>query len=343
MMFLSHSSALSDLTDIVHFKNYAIRSMKSVAASLLIFTLVFSAASTGYAADCSPKNSYRSESEIKTWLASHPVDYENMQPHRYAGDLTDDGSHESALNLIENIRYIAGLPANLSLSSKLNRTAEAASLVSYENDCISHTPTTPKTLDKKTAALGVSGCGESNLAWASWENCPLEWTILNSWMDDRGASNISTLGHRRWILNPEMKKVGFGLVSGSNGTFSTMYIFDFSRKVSKDYQIAWPAQNMPITYFPEGTPWSLSLGKKLNASKVSVTLTRLSDGRVWSFSKKSADGDFYVNNDGYGQYGCIIFNPENIGACHAGEEFRVNVSGVGKKISYTVSFFDQNL
>lgn len=185
----------------------------------------------------------------------------------------------------------------------------------------------------------MKACAESNLAWDSWQNTSLEHSILNVWMKDASASNIKALGHRRWILSPEMKRTGFGAVSGSRGTYNTMYVFDFGRKVKTNYQVAWPAQQMPVSYFPEGTPWSLSLGKVLNSEKIKVTLTRLSDNKVWNFSKKQADGAFYVNNDGYGQKGCIIFNPKNIGHCKSGDKFIVKVSGAGKEISYIVNFF----
>lgn len=160
-------------------------------------------------------------------------------------------------------------------------------------------------------------------------------------MKDDSASNIKALGHRRWILSPEMKRTGFGAVSGSRGTYNTMYVFDFGRKVKTNYQIAWPAQHTPISYFPEGTPWSLSLGKTLNAQKIKVTLTRLSDGKVWNFSKKNSDGEFYVNNDAYGQTGCIIFRPSSLHACHSGDVFRVEVTGAGKTIRYKVNFFNE--
>ena len=192
---------------------------------------------------------------------------------------------------------------------------------------------------KLTAKTGKKACAESNLAWDSWQNTSLEYSILNVWMKDDSPSNIKALGHRRWILSPEMKKTGFGAVSGSRGTYACMYVFDFSRKVKKNYQVAWPAQQMPVSYFPEGTPWSLSLGKMLKAEKITVTLTRVSDGTIWRFSKKAADGDFYISNEAYGQEGCIIFNPKGIGRCNAGDRFRVNITGAGKEICYEVNFF----
>ena len=313
------------------------RSVVSVFLLLLLLSASFSCAYAGESTDSALSNFYRTQAQITRWLEAHPVDPARQETSGTASP--SDQELQSAFHLIQNIRYIAGLPKTLELSASYNRTAQAAAAVSRANGRLSHHPKTPVGLSKDLAKRGVRGCGSCNLTWASWENCSLEQSILHFWMKDDSRTNIKTLGHRRWILNPKMKKTGFGFVSGSGGTYSAMYIFDFSRKVKRNYQIAWPAQNMPVSYFPEGTPWSFSPGREVDASKISVKLTRLSDRKVWRFSEKSADGRFYVNNEGYGQKGCIIFDPSDIGACSAGDVYSVQITGAGKKISYTVNFF----
>lgn len=327
-------------------------STKKITSALAFTLMLIAVTAYSYGGERDLNVSYRTPEDINAFLQSHPVAHDAFS-ESYEFSYSDaprlSSSYEpgslsksdlnSALHLLENIRYIAGLPADLKLSNDYNRMAQAASLVNYSNDSISHYPEFPSNISSKTAKSGIKACAESNLAWDSWQNTSLEHSILNVWMKDDSVSNIKALGHRRWILSPEMKRTGFGAVSGSRGTYNTMYVFDFGRKVKTNYQVAWPAQQMPVSYFPEGTPWSLSLGKVLNSKKIKVTLTRLSDNKVWNFSKKQADGAFYVNNDGYGQKGCIIFNPKNIGHCKSGDKFIVKVSGVGKEISYSVNFF----
>ncbi len=327
-------------------------STKKITSALAFTLMLIAVTAYSYGGERDLNVSYRTPEDINAFLQSHPVAHDAFS-ESYEFSYSDaprlSSSYEpgslsksdlnSALHLLENIRYIAGLPADLKLSNDYNRMAQAASLVNYSNDSISHYPEFPSNISSKTAKSGIKACAESNLAWDSWQNTSLEHSILNVWMKDDSVSNIKALGHRRWILSPEMKRTGFGAVSGSRGTYNTMYVFDFGRKVKTNYQVAWPAQQMPVSYFPEGTPWSLSLGKVLNSEKIKVTLTRLSDNKVWNFSKKQADGAFYVNNDGYGQKGCIIFNPKNIGHCKSGDKFIVKVSGVGKEISYSVNFF----
>lgn len=327
-------------------------STKKITSALAFTLMLIAVTAYSYGGERDLNVSYRTPEDINAFLQSHPVAHDAFS-ESYEFSYSDaprlSSSYEpgslsksdlnSALHLLENIRYIAGLPADLKLSNDYNRMAQSASLVNYSNDSISHYPEFPSNISSKTAKSGIKACAESNLAWDSWQNTSLEHSILNVWMKDDSVSNIKALGHRRWILSPEMKRTGFGAVSGSRGTYNTMYVFDFGRKVKTNYQVAWPAQQMPVSYFPEGTPWSLSLGKVLNSEKIKVTLTRLSDNKVWNFSKKQADGAFYVNNDGYGQKGCIIFNPKNIGHCKSGDKFIVKVSGVGKEISYSVNFF----
>lgn len=327
-------------------------STKKITSALAFTLMLIAVTAYSYGGERDLNVSYRTPEDINAFLQSHPVAHDAFS-ESYEFSYSDaprlSSSYEpgslsksdlnSALHLLENIRYIAGLPADLKLSNDYNRMAQAASLVNYSNDSISHYPEFPSNISSKTAKSGIKACAESNLAWDSWQNTSLEHSILNVWMKDDSVSNIKALGHRRWILSPEMKRTGFGAVSGSRGTYNTMYVFDFGRKVKTNYQVAWPAQQMPVSYFPEGTPWSLSLGKVLNSEKIKVTLTRLSDNKIWNFSKKQADGAFYVNNDGYGQKGCIIFNPKNIGHCKSGDKFIVKVSGAGKEISYIVNFF----
>ena len=327
-------------------------STKKITSALAFTLMLIAVTAYSYGGERDLNVSYRTPEDINAFLQSYPVAHDAFS-ESYEFSYSDaprlSSSYEpgslsksdlnSALHLLENIRYIAGLPADLKLSNDYNRMAQAASLVNYSNDSISHYPEFPSNISSKTAKSGIKACAESNLAWDSWQNTSLEHSILNVWMKDDSVSNIKALGHRRWILSPEMKRTGFGAVSGSRGTYNTMYVFDFGRKVKTNYQVAWPAQQMPVSYFPEGTPWSLSLGKVLNSEKIKVTLTRLSDNKVWNFSKKQADGAFYVNNDGYGQKGCIIFNPKNIGHCKSGDKFIVKVSGAGKEISYIVNFF----
>ena len=111
-----------------------------------------------------------------------------------------------------------------------------------------------------------------------------------------------------------MAKAGFGAVSGSKGIYSAMYTADCSGETENIFGIAWPAQNMPVEYFGNDYPWSVSTNETLEASDIDVTLTRESDEKKWNFSTDSADGDFYVYSDPSAQKSNIIFRPEASGS-----------------------------
>ncbi len=247
---------------------------------------------------------------------------------------------DSAVKMLNQIRYIAGIPYDVALDDSYNEKAQAASLVNYVNGKMTHYPTKPEGMADEMFALGESGAGSSNIAWGSSASWKLNRFIVMSWMEDGDSSNIDSVGHRRWLLNPSMKKTGFGLVNGVNGTYSAVYAFDRSGQ-AEHYGVMWPAQNMPTDYFNNKFPWSVSMGTEVDASAVAVTLTRASDGKVWNFSQSSADGAFYVNNDNYGQKGCIIFRPNDVAGYQDGDSYHVNITGLsGGDVSYTVNFFD---
>ncbi len=258
----------------------------------------------------------------------------------YSAGSLSQATLDSALATINQIRYIAGLPDNVVLSQEQNAYAQAAALVNYVNNQLSHTPTKPADMDEALYAQGYDGAQSSNIAMASWQNRSLNETIMHGWMDDGDKSNVDRVGHRRWVLNPTMGATGFGAVSGANGTYSAMYSFDRSGSGTQ-YGVAWPAQNMPVDYFEASYPWSISMGSSVNADAVKVTLTRVSDNRTWSFSTASADGTFHVNNGGYGQTGCIIFRPDDVGSYSAGDSFKVTIEGLDSPVSYTVNFFNE--
>ena len=265
----------------------------------------------------------------------------------YSSGALSDEELICALNTIKTIRYIAGLSDAVYLSDEYNSLAQASSLVNYVNDELTHTPASPAGMDSSLAKAGYTGSTKSNIAWASWQNTPMKWTIIHGWMDDNDDYNLPTLGHRRWILNPSMGMTGFGTVTGKNGTYSSMYAHDDSNlSAVKSGAVCWPSANTPLSYFGNKAPWSISLGREISAEDVVVSLVKLSgsggENKTWTFSKYYSDGDFYVNNGGYGEKGCIIFRPSGIEGYEKGDSFSVSITlaDTGESIFYTVNFFD---
>lgn len=258
-----------------------------------------------------------------------------------AGKLSDE-TLDSAVKMLNCVRYIAGISYNVKVTDSYNSLAQTATLVNYVNNILSHYPAKPADMDESLYELGVEGASSSNIARASWKGCSMNWTIVDSWMEDGDDYNIDRVGHRRWLINPKMKYTGFGAVSGNRGTYSAVYAFDTKNSKAAEYGVAWPAQNMPVEYFGAGFPWSVSMGSTVDISSVKVKLTRESDNKTWNFSSSEADGYFNVNNDGYGQKGCIIFRPDTDEDYEAGDVYNVSITGLGdgKDVSYSVNFFE---
>lgn len=289
---------------------------------------------------------YHTQEEIKNYARNSNVSLEDalefeeepVTKSPYSLGKLSGKTLQSALKMLNQVRYIAGISDNVELSDEYNTLCQAGALANYANNELSHFPEKPVGMPDDMYELAEQGAGSSNIAWASW-HCSLNDTIVSSWMEDGDPGNIDRTGHRRWLINPEMGKTGFGAVSGKNGTYSCVYSFDRSNSHASEYGVAWPAQNMPVEYFGSGFPWSVSMGYDVDEDDVNVTLVRKNDGRTWNFSNASSEGPFYVNNDGYGQTGCIIFRPDDI-TYKAGDIFKVEITGLDNPVSYTVNFFE---
>ena len=275
-----------------------------------------------------------------------------------AGSLRQDVL-QAGLDRLNALRRIAGLPA-VSLDASYSASTQAAALVNAVNNVLSHTPSRPSDMSDDLYRQGADGAGSSNIAYY-YGYRPVDGPIafsVDMWMDDSDAYNVDALGHRRWQLYPTLGKTGFGAVYTAGGSlFSAEYVFDSSGS-SVDYDfIAWPSSgNFPAVnrLFHTGTAWSVTLnpGKYQTPSRsaVTVTLTRQSDGRSWTFigseSYPEADYGKYINveNSGYGVSNCIIFRPDGVDRYEG--IYTVAITGLQTRsgdaavLSYQVDFFD---
>ncbi len=256
-----------------------------------------------------------------------------------AGQLMQD-EEVRALNTVRLIRYITGLSTDVYLFDPYRQLAQSAAFINYINGKASHSPSVPEGMGAALAAMGVQGSADSNIERTSWKNNSLKSSILYGWMYDSDSANLATLGHRRWILNPWLVMTGFGSVTGTSGTCNTMYVRNTTRAEIENTVVCWPAKNTPTSFFAGNSAWSISVGEEVDAATAVVSVIRLRDYKTWAFSSVSSKNDFYVNNQNYGQAGCIIFRPSGIGDILPGDRFSVYVSYNGKNIGYEVSFFD---
>jgi hypothetical protein len=215
---------------------------------------------------------------------------------------------EAALRRLKAYRFLSGLPyEDMELDAEQNDYATAASNICHKLGKMDHAPANPG-LPEDEYKIARMAAGSSNLYMdlTDFVKC------VDGWMDDSDASNLSRLGHRRWCLNPWMKKCGFG----RTGKFAAMYVFDDSRKEVPDYEfVGYPAPGvMPTSYFGPRIAWSISLNPKKfkkPGDDVKVTVMPL-DKRFEPAGKPLEFADSHINNSGFGIANCIIFLPKKV-------------------------------
>lgn len=336
---------------------------RKVIASLLTLTFVISSSFMIHTSDISaeaatlPGVEYHSIQDIKNYCRANEVDiYQpttyNSSPifPNYPGQLSEE-SKEGALATVKQIRYIAGLSTDVSIDDASQEAAMAGALVGYNNQYLSHTPKKPSNMSTSMYELGYKGTSNSSIGVSGGDHDSMNSNIISGFVADWGDSNRWLLGHRRNLLDPRLKDVGFGAVCGANGSYFSLCNLDDTPIHTKYYPIAWPAQNTPVEYIDcsdqyfnhdegEYYAWSFSTGVFEDKNAVEVKLTNESTGDTYYFSEDNQDdGYFHVNNDGCGEIGCIIFNPE-IEKYNAGDTFKVEITGLKNgDVTYTVNMF----
>lgn len=331
--------------------------MKRIVACLVAFafactlvpTLAFAAPATQSDGMGTLGVTYRSQREVvqyyrdnvKSLYQDPNYDVASKATAPYVAGQASQGTLDQALAVLNFIRYTAGLSANVKLDSEYTAAAQAAVLLNAANGELSQSPRQPQGMSDEMYAAGSTGAANSNI-YASPALVGLGSAMIDGWMNDSSSSTISSLSHRRWLLSPKLGKTGFGIITDGAiftgyRTWAAMYTADFTGAGAAT-NVAWPAASTPIELFSANSAWSLATGDDLDPATVKVKVTRAVDNRTWNFSQGASDGDFYVDNNSYGQKGCIIFRPSDV-EIGIGELYDVEVTGVPNPVSYRVNFF----
>ena len=271
-----------------------------------------------------------------------------------------------ALDELNYIRSLIGVPS-VTLNDDYNNRAQHGAVLLDALNMLSHTPGRPSDMSEAFYKLAYDATSHGNLSMGQKSvNGKVSGNMsptmaVQQCMDDSDSSNISRVGHRRWLMNPRMKKVGFG-VSTRRGYAVTYVIEEFGKSgtlsqqeyqqylnwkkwpISREY-ITWPASSTPEEYFTAQTAWSITPNSDVfnQFNNVTVKLTRRRDGKTWTFGRNGSSGYFNIADNSVAYDQCIIFRPNNI-EYNAGDTFTVEVSGLTRKnggsgnISYNVTF-----
>jgi S-layer homology domain. len=261
---------------------------------------------------------------------------------------------EDGLNAANFVRYLAGLPDDLTADWSLEKQQQTGALVNAVNNKLEHTPAKPAKMDEAMFQLGYTATSSSNLFMGSrtfYDN-------VLGYMSDSDPSNIDRVGHRRWILNPAMKKTMFGMVyaatsNGYSAPYATMYAFNRTRSASEinyDY-VAWPSAGyFPNEVFAGDDAWSVSLNpehyNRNRTDRIKVELKRERDGREWSFDAGDTDKTneyFNVETNGYGIPFAVIFRPDGVDQYDGNYQVRItglyDNSGQETSLVFQTNFF----
>ena len=293
-----------------------------------------------------------SQQEIESLLAESPLtlpeevfDAAPSTAAPYTTGKVKASALQAAADRLNALRRIAGLPA-VTLDLSLCENAQYGAVIQAANGSLDHYPDQPAGMGDSFYQQAKSASASSNLAAGHTLT-----GAVDAFMDDSDASNIATLGHRRWQLNPTLGKVGFGYAVSGRGysRYVAEKVFDRSG-AGCDYDfIGWPASgSFPAQLFDGDTAWSVTLNptayQTAVKSALTVTLTRKADGRTWAFSSRGSDGFFNVTSSGYGEGYCVIFRPEGVETYEGTYTVRIEglkaLNGQGvEDFTYQVDFF----
>lgn len=260
------------------------------------------------------------------------------------------------LNATKFVRFLAGLSENITLSEELNDVAQHGAVLVAKTGFLTHTPARPSDMEIEFYNRGYAGTSSSNIHHLSGDRTSLSSAVM-SFCDDSDESNIDRVGHRRWVLNPKLGKLGFGYAeivkNGTTEAFVTMQVFDHSSEDNNTCRyVAFPSAGyFPNNFFDSLQAWSISLNPEfysLGKCNPTVKLVRVSDSKEWSFSSRDKDKKgkyFNIDKAGFGFPYCIVFRPDGLLDILKSPEYRVTVSGLVDKsgvntvLEYEVDFF----
>lgn len=221
------------------------------------------------------------------------------------------GAINDTLKRINLFRWLSGL-GPVSDDPALNATNQlCANLESWWNFSMPESPHSPPPSSKCYTAQGASGAGMSNIAWGSG---PAD--SIDQFIEDNG--NETTMGHRRWIVNPPLGKVGIGYWEGGGpyGRAECLAVFDSSGNGPQPPWVAVPNQGVVPAEVAQWT-WSFH-GSDGAIASATIAMLRVDDNTAIPVNVLTL-------SQGYGQT-AISWRP--MGAITAGMTYRVTVSGL---------------
>lgn len=167
-----------------------------------------------------------------------------------------------AIRRLDLFRWLVGLDPVTTKPDYIEVTQACATTLAAEGAGLTHN--IPSTFACYTSEA-ATGASSSNIAYGVSNPA----ATVDLYVGDRG---VTSLGHRRWCLNPSMAATGFG----QRGRYSCMYSFDRSHSSSVEH-VFYPSAGI----FPRSAlmgVWSAGSRSFNFGSSPQVTIRKVSDG-----------------------------------------------------------------
>jgi hypothetical protein len=246
-------------------------------------------------------------------------------------DPTDplDAKRRTTLRVLKAYRALCGVPwRELELVPEWNSLCDAAAEICRRNGALSHDPPRPPDTDDELYERGKTGAKNSNIHRGGGMV-----DSVDGYMDDSDPSNIQRVGHRRWCLNPTMRRTAFG----ESGGFAAMWSMDRSGAVPRGLDaILYPPRGwVPVDFFGPRHAWSVILvrGGTPRAERVQVRIEELDEHWVRTGTVLELD-HLGVDTSGVGTGPVIVFRPQGL-RVEPGARYLAEVStDGGKSVEY---------
>lgn len=277
----------------------------------------------------------------------------------YKPAVLSDDAYNYVKKEINYYRTVAGLK-KIGFTDELNLSASWGALADAMNNEITHDPAQPDEMSDEDYEKATHATSHSNLSYC--RGCLQSQVLENAisgQIEDRSV--ISSLGHRRWLLRPDVTIMGVGSANNDNSYYTAVRVFgdeiDTETEEANDYDfIAWPASGNNLSdTFANSTPWSVTLNPSNystpDRSAVTVKLESVKNKTTWTFDSGtptavSDTSDYFnVNLIGYGRVdNCIIFRPAYKDLSAFSGDYIVSISGIKDRsgnattLTYKVTF-----
>ncbi|MBN6148754.1 CAP domain-containing protein [Xanthomonas sp. AmX2] len=205
-----------------------------------------------------------------------------------AGELLP-AQRRRVLALVNDIRARHGLDP-VAYDEAAEAEATQAALLIAANGRLSHAPTPDWRCFSAAAARGA----RSSLLYGGTRSPYLVFAgpdeIVIDWLTDTRNAVADGLGHRRWLLDPFLQRIAFGMVAGRAGGdevssgAALRFVPAASGTVARTQRdfVAWPVGDYPQRYYAAGAALSFSAlmdrGRKFANRDVDYSHARIAVG-----------------------------------------------------------------